>query len=229
LIFEILYKDENLVVINKPHGIVVHRSFYVGEADIYAVQELKKQLGQFVYPCHRIDRKTSGILIFALSSDSARKIQDQFADNLVKKNYLAIVRGYTEDVGSIDYALTNEKGKVQEALTNYKTRERVELDIPFGNFKTSRYSLVEVEPQTGRMHQIRKHFAHINHPIIGDRPHGCNKQNRLFKETFQMNTMLLHAHQISFAHPVSEKKIEITASLHSEFKRMLETLLFSSI
>jgi len=229
LTFEILYKDENLVVINKPHGIVVHRSFYVGEADIYAVQELKKQLGQFVYPCHRIDRKTSGILIFALSSDSARKIQDQFADNLIKKDYLAIVRGYTEDVGSIDYALINEKGKVQEALTNYKTLERVEVDIPFGKFKTSRYSLVGVEPQTGRMHQIRKHFAHINHPIIGDRPHGCNKQNRLFKETFQMNTMLLHAHQISFAHPVSEKKIEITASLHSEYKRMLNTLQFRSI
>jgi tRNA pseudouridine65 synthase len=228
LIFEILFRDENLVVINKPHGVVVHRSSYVGEADIYAVQELRKQLGQYVYPCHRIDRKTSGILVFTLNQESARRMQELFAGNFIKKNYLAIVRGYTDDLGVIDYTLINEKGKSQEALTNYKTIKRVELDIPFGKFKTSRYSLVDAEPHTGRMHQIRKHLAHIHHPIIGDRPHGCNKQNRLFKELFQMDTMMLHAHKILFSHPESGKEIKLKASLHTEFQRMIDTLQFGS-
>ena len=218
---EILYQDEQLVAINKPHGLAVHRSQYVGEADAYALQELRNQLEQYVYPCHRIDRKTGGVLLFALSKEGDSLMQQQFAANQVKKKYLAIVRGYTEDFGIINYPLTNDKGKTQEAITEYKTINKVELDIPFGKFKTSRYSLVEVRPQTGRMHQIRKHFAHIDHPIIGDRPHGCNKQNRLFKEHFNMTTMLLHASDISFTHPVTEKEIIITANLQSEFSRMM--------
>ena len=218
---EILYQDEQLVAINKPHGLAVHRSQYVGEADAYALQELRNQLEQYVYPCHRIDRKTGGVLLFALRKVGDSLMQQQFAANQVKKKYLAIVRGYTEDFGIINYPLTNDKGKTQEAITEYKTINKVELDIPFGKFKTSRYSLVEVRPQTGRMHQIRKHFAHIDHPIIGDRPHGCNKQNRLFKEYFNMTTMLLHASDISFTHPVTEKEIIITANLQSEFSRMM--------
>ena len=154
-------------------------------------------------------------------------MQQQFAQNRVNNKYLAIVRGYTKDSGVIDYLLTNEKGKTQEAVTEYKTINKVELDIPFGKFKTSRYSLVEVRPQTGRMHQIRKHFAHIDHPIIGDRPHGCNKQNRLFKEQFNMTTMLLHASEISFTHPVTENEIVITANLQSEFSRMMQLMVWS--
>lgn len=222
---EILYQNEQLVAINKPHGLAVHRSQYVGEADVYALQELRNQLGQYVYPCHRIDRKTGGVLLFALSKEVDSLMQQQFAANQVKKKYLAIVRGYTEDSGIIDYPLTNEKGKTQEAITEYKTINKVELDIPFGKFKTSRYSLVEVSPQTGRMHQIRKHFAHIDHPIIGDRPHGCNKQNRLFKEQFNMTTMLLHASEMSFNHPLTGKEIIITANLQSEFNRMLTVII----
>lgn len=218
---EIIYQDSYLVCINKPHGLVVHRSKYVGEIDICALQELRNQLEQYVYPCHRIDRKTGGALLFALSKEGDSLMQQLFAKNRVKKKYLALVRGYTEDIGIIDYPLINEKGKTQEAITEYKTIKKAELDMPFGRFKTSRYSLVEVQPQTGRMHQIRKHFAHINHPIIGDRPHGCNKQNRLFKEQFNMNTMLLHASEMSFNHPFTEKEIIITANLQSEFKRML--------
>lgn len=221
---EILYQNEQLVAINKPHGLVVHRSQYVGDADTYAMQELRNQLEQYVYPCHRIDRKTGGVLLFALSKEVDSLMQQQFATNQVKKKYLAIVRGYTEDFGIIDYPLTNDKGKTQEAITEYKTIKKAELDIPFGKFKTSRYSLVEVRPQTGRMHQIRKHFAHIDHPIIGDRPHGCNKQNRLFKEHFNMTTMLLHASDISFTHPVTGKEIIITANLQSEFIRMMQQM-----
>ena len=205
----------------------MHRSKYAGIADFYALQELRNQMGQKVHPCHRIDRKTGGILLFALNVEANSLMQQQFAGNLVKKKYLAIVRGYTDDSGEIDFPLTNENGKVQESLTNYRTLRRVELDIPFGKFKTSRYSLVEVYPQTGRMHQIRKHFAQIYHPIIGDRPHGCNKQNRFFKEHWNMNTMLLHASEICFKHPITQKEILIKANIQSEFERMMELMEWS--
>lgn len=221
---EIIYQDEYLVAINKPHGLAVHRSRYVGNADAYALQELRDQLGQYVYPCHRLDRKTGGVLLFALNEDINRIMQQQFSQNLVKKKYVAIVRGYTEDLGIIDYPLTNEKGKSQEAITEFKTTKRTELDIPSGKFKTGRYSLVEVCPQTGRIHQIRKHFDHIFHPIIGDRPHGCNKQNRFFKEQYNMITMLLHASEIRFKHPANNEEIIISADLQTEFNRMMQMM-----
>ncbi len=221
---EILYKDESLVAVNKPHGLLVHRSYYAGEADFFAVQELRNQLGQRVYPCHRLDRKTGGVLLFALNKEVNSLMQQKFAQNLVKKKYLAIVRGYTDDSGTINYSLTNDKGKMQEAITKYKTLNKAELDIPFGKFKTSRYSLVELNPQTGRMHQIRKHFAHIFHPVIGDRPYGCNKQNRLFKEKFKMTTMMLHASEICFNHSITKKEVIIKANLQLEFKRIMELM-----
>lgn len=223
---EIIYQDEYLVAINKPHGLLVHRSPIATNADTFAVQELRNQLDRHVYPIHRLDRKTSGVLLFALDPDTHRQMQQAFEEREVNKDYLAIVRGYTTDSDTIDYALTNDKGKVQEAVTHYHTLERTEIALPFGKHDTSRYSLVAVKPDTGRMHQIRKHFAHILHPIIGDRPHGCNKQNRLFKEEWNMTTMMLHARALSFHHPVSQKKIQLEAEIHLEFSRTLNFLEF---
>jgi tRNA pseudouridine65 synthase len=128
-------------------------------------------------------------------------MQEMFAAREVTKQYLAIVRGYTSPEGTIDYPLKSDKGLLQEALTNYKTIATAELPFRSGSHPTSRYSLVEIMPVTGRMHQIRRHFAHIMHPVIGDRPHGCNKQNKFFKEQFGMNRMLLHAWRLTFRHP----------------------------
>lgn len=221
---EILYQDEYLVAINKPNGLLVHRSPIATNTDVYALQLLRDQLNHKVYPCHRLDRKTSGVLVFALSKEVQKMMNDAFMNNETSKSYLAIVRGFTDDCGSIDYALTNDKGKLQEAVTHYKTYSKTEIDLPFGKFSSSRYSLVEVTPVTGRMHQIRKHFAHIFHPIIGDRPHGCNKQNKLFLEKWEMSNMLLHAESLRFVHPVSEIVVEVKASLPSEFERILNVL-----
>ena len=201
---------------------MVHRSAIATNTDIYAVQLLRNQIGEYVYPIHRLDRKTSGVLLFSLQKDLIPALQEQFANREVKKTYRAILRGYTEPEGIIDYALKNEAGKTQEAITNYKTIARVEVDVPFGKHPTSRYSLVEAYPQTGRMHQLRKHFAHILHPIIGDRPHGCNKQNRLFKEKWNMTTMLLHAQKLELKHPSNNEQLAIEARVSSEFQRMLD-------
>jgi len=221
---EIIYQDNYLLTINKPHGLLVHRSEIALDASEFAVQIVRDYIGKQVFPVHRLDRKTAGVLLFTLDAKTNSLMQHQFSHNMVEKKYLAIVRGFTNDEGEIDYPIQKENGAIQEAITVYKTLARAEIDLPFLQHNTSRYSLVEITPKTGRMHQIRKHFAHILHPIIGDRPHGCNKQNKLFKEKFEMTTMLLLAHELSFIHPVKQEKTVITAKPGTEFIRIAEMM-----
>jgi tRNA pseudouridine65 synthase len=221
---QILYQDDHLIAINKPHGLLVHRSAIAADASEFAVQILRNQIGQKVYPVHRLDRKTSGVLLFAKDEASNSQLQQAFMNKEVTKKYLAIVRGFTPENGTIDYPFTTENDKIQEAITHYRTLQYFEIPLPLGKFETSRYSLLEVTPETGRMHQIRKHFAHIFHPIIGDRPYGCNKQNKLFLEKWQMNTMLLHASELEFKNPFSDEIIIVKAEVQEEFKRVLNFL-----
>lgn len=223
-VLEIIYQDEVMVVINKPTGLLVHRSPIAADASEFAIQVLRDQLGQKVYPVHRLDRKTSGLLVFALNEEVNKHLQMAFMNRKIDKKYVALVRGFITEKGTIDYALTNEAGKVQDALTHFKLLQQFEIEIPNGKFTTARFSLVEVEPETGRMHQIRKHFAHIFHPIIGDRPHGCNKQNKLFLEKWGMNSMLLHASELTFKHPVSDQEMTFEACLPADFKMTIERL-----
>ncbi len=221
---DILYRDEYLIAINKPHGLLVHRSPIAADAEEIALQLLRDQVGLKVNPVHRLDRATGGILLFALDKQVEIAMQQQFSDNKVNKNYLAIVRGYTPDEEDIDYPLRKENGILQEAFTAYGTLSRAELAVPFGKHDTSRYSLVEVKPTTGRMHQIRKHLSHVNHPIIGDTTHGCNKQNKLFKEKWEMTTLLLHASKLSFSHPVTNDQVFIEAQVNAEFNRIMDLM-----
>ncbi len=226
---EIIYQDDFLVAVNKPHGLLVHRSKIANDAEHFALQCLRNQLNRRVYPCHRLDRKTSGVLLFALDEQTHQKTSELFREKSIVKTYWSIVRGFTPDHDTIDYALKSEKGNIQEAVTHYKMLQQFEIPLPFGKHNTSRYSFVEVTPETGRMHQIRKHLAHILHPIIGDRPHGCNKQNKLWKETYQMISMMLHAKQLVFFHPISEKQLIIEASISAEFERVLSILQSESV
>ena len=221
---EIIYQDDDIIAINKPPGLLVHPSRIAADATESAMQNLRDQIGHWVYPVHRLDRKTSGVLVFALNKEVQSQLNLSFKESNVVKRYIAIVRGYTEDEGEIDYALTNLEGKTQEAKTTYKTLEKTEIPLAFGKHQTSRYSLIELFPSTGRYHQLRKHMAHIFHPIIGDRPHGCNKQNKLFKNEFGMNEMLLHAQSLSFEHPITKVELKLEASFHAEFLRMKRTL-----
>lgn len=221
---EILYQDEHIVAINKPHGLLVHQSPIARDAEEFALQLLRDQLGQNVWPAHRLDRKTGGVLLFSLDQETNKLLQAKFRDNEIEKEYLALVRGFFPEELTIDYPLRKENGVLQEALTHLKLISKAELNFQIGSHLTSRYSLVLAKPQTGRMHQIRKHLAHVMHPIIGDRPHGCNKQNRYFKHELEMDTMLLHAKSLAFKHPYTEENLSITASLQSEFLRMLALL-----
>ncbi|TCC90477.1 pseudouridylate synthase [Pedobacter frigiditerrae] len=225
---EIVYQDEHLIAINKPHGLLVHRSKMANDATEFALQMLRDQIGRHVSPVHRLDRKTSGILLFTFEKEVEIAMHKQFQESLVEKKYLAILRGYAPDELDIDYPLAKENGNMQDAFTYFKTLQRAEIDVAFGKHQTSRYSLVEATPKTGRMHQLRRHFAHIFHPIIGDRKHGCNKQNRFFMEQFEMTTMLLHASELSFIHPVTANKITINSTIHEEFKRVMELMKFTN-
>ena len=221
---EIIYQDLHLVAINKPNGLLVHRSPIAADASEFALQILRDQIGQHVFPIHRLDRKTSGVLLFALDKETVKLVQNEFIENRVSKKYLAIVRGFFPEKIEVDYPLTNDRNKKQDAVTNFYNNTHTEVEISFGKHPTSRYSLIEAFPKTGRQHQIRKHLNHLRHPIIGDRPHGCNKQNKLFKERWNMMTMLLHAQELRFKHPYEDKEVILKASLNEEFLRMKKEL-----
>ena len=221
---EIIYQDENLIAINKPHGLLVHRTQIAADATDFALQILRDQIGKRVFPIHRIDRKTSGVLLFGLNNEIVSMVQQTFLDFQVEKKYMAIVRGFFPEKIEVDYPLTNDRNKTQNAITFFQKIKQTELDIPFGKHLTSRYSLVEAIPKTGRQHQIRKHLNHLRHPIIGDRPHGCNKQNKLFKERWNFKTILLHAKELKFIHPVLKKELHLSASLSPEFLQMKKIL-----
>lgn len=216
---EILYQDEYLIAINKPRDLLVHKSFIASDIQEYAIQMLRNQIGQYVYPVHRLDRKTSGVLLFALDKEVLKQLNAIFATRQIEKKYIAIVRGFTPEEETIDYALTNDNEQVQEAKTYYKTLQSVEVAVPFGKHTTSRYSLVEAYPETGRQHQLRKHFKHIFHPILGSRPHGCNKQNKLWLDQFGLTAMLLHALELSFEHPITKKQIHLRATVDEQYKK----------
>jgi len=218
----ILFENDDLIAINKPHGLLVHKTPIAMDVDVVAVQLLRDQIGKKVFPPHRLDRKTSGVLLFAKNYPANAVIQQLFREGKVSKTYRAIVRGFTDETGLIDYALKKEH-RIQEAQTAYQTLQYFEIPLAFGQHATSRYSLVELKPLTGRFHQLRKHMAHIDHPIIGDRPHGCNKQNKLWKNHFRLSEMLLHATQLEFEFP-KDQTITIQAPYSAAFVKALHLL-----
>ncbi len=220
----ILYQDEHYVAIDKPAGMLVHRTRIAEEAE-YAMQRLRDQLGQHVFVVHRLDRPTSGVLLFALSSEAARAMCEVFESRQVEKRYLAVVRGWAEEEGVIDYALREEKHKeAQHAVTAYRRLATVELDIPIGRYPKARYSLVEALPETGRMHQIRKHFAHIFHPLLGDTTYGEGRHNRLFRDHFACERLLLMATQLRFIHPYNGQAVSIQAAPPPEVRELFAQL-----
>ncbi len=219
----ILYQDEHYIAIDKPAGLLVHRTRIAEEQHAFALQQLRDQIKQRVFIIHRLDRPTSGVLLFAFSSEAAKRMCQLFAERKVSKIYCAIVRGYTKKEDVIDYALPKEENKQirQAALTQYKTLITKELTIPVGRYNTARYSLVIAEPQTGRMHQIRRHFAHLRHPIIGDKRYGDRFHNRFFANEMNCKRLLLCAQKLNFTHPYTTKLISIKTELPTEMRSLI--------
>lgn len=234
MILPILYQDEWVVAVNKPSGMLVHRSFLDKHETMFAMQTLRDQLGQLVYPVHRLDRPTSGVLLFALSSKTANALAIQFENHLVQKSYLAVVRGILPDSGRIDYALKPRLDKIADkfadqnkpaepAITDYVCLATTEQDfVACERFATSRYSLAKLTPITGRKHQLRRHLKHIFHPIVGDTTYGDKKQNRAMLANVGVKRLLLHAHQLTLTHPTLNTPMTITAGLDAEFLTVME-------
>ncbi|MEK6745085.1 MAG: pseudouridine synthase [Nitrospirota bacterium] len=235
----VLYQDEQLVAVNKPSGLLVHRSAIDRYETEIAMQIVRDQLGRWVYPLHRLDKSTSGALVFALDRETARAMTRSFADAMVFKRYLAVVRGFTGEGDRIDHPL-QDRGKMtgqeksgdapgRPSVTEYRRLATVELREPVGRYATARYSLVAAAPLTGRTHQIRRHMKHIFHPVVGDTTYGDGKQNEFFRRKFNCRRLLLHASAIEFIHPGTGRRLSIHAPLDHTFDALLQALQWDTV
>jgi len=233
---EILYQDDYLVAINKPSGLLVHKSMIDKKEIYFAMKILSEQIGKWVYPVHRLDKPTSGVLLFALDSQTAKLLSEQFNSHTIVKKYIAIVRGYTKDSGTIDHPLKDKFDKIahrditqeleeKEAITHYKTLGRVELNFSVGKYDKVRYSLVELTPITGRKHQLRRHLKHISHHILGDTKYGRGEHNKFIREQFDCHRLLLHAISLEFKHPYTDKIILLEAQTDQHFTKIKNLIL----
>jgi tRNA pseudouridine65 synthase len=229
----ILYQDAHFVALNKPAGMLVHRSSEAPETSNFALQRMRDHVGQRVYPLHRLDRPTSGVLLFALDQDTARRMAPLFHQGGVRKQYLAVVRGYTATEGCIDHPLKRlpvrrrpkaHDGRLQDAVTTYRRLGKIELPFGVDRHPTSRYSLIALRPKTGRRHQLRRHMKHIAHPIIGDTCYGKGAHNRFFADHFGCPRLLLTAVALSFEHPLTGTTVRIRAPLPSHFTGLIQRL-----
>lgn len=224
----ILFRDDMLVAVSKPPGLLVHRT-RLAEAQDFLLQRLRGQLGRRLYAVHRLDRPTSGVILFALTRTAAGHLSAQFEAQRVAKQYVAVVRGWPDPDGCIDYALADAEAssaagrEPRSARTSYRRLATAELPVAVGRYPTSRYALVLVQPHTGRRHQIRRHFAHIRHPLIGDTTHGEGRHNRFFRGRFEVGRLLLHASALGFEHPRGTRAV-IEAPLDADWARVADAL-----
>lgn len=236
---EILYRDERLIAIHKPSGLLTHRTVLDRHETRFALQLLRDQIGHRVWAAHRLDKGTSGILLFALDPETAKAVGQQFELGSVDKTYLAIVRGHPPAEGLIDHALSRQydeyewqgadrSQEAQPASTRYRRLDTVELDIAVDRYPTSRYALLELEPLTGRRHQLRRHLKHIAHPIIGDATYGKGKHNRFFSEHFGSQRLLLACTRLSLQHPTSGAALEIKTPPAEDFLKVAAQLGWSA-
>lgn len=251
--FSILYQDDDIVAIHKPAGLLVHRSWMASQESQFAVQMTRDAIGKKVFPVHRLDKPTSGVLIFALSSDMARLLQEQFQNQVnnddddnddekknldnkgIEKEYLALVRGWTKHEQWVcDKPLKyhvdkfsepdTEEGKLQEAETHFESLQTATIHQSVGPYDSARYSLVKAMPKSGRKHQIRRHLNHCNYPILGDVNHGDRHHNHFFQNTFKQSRLYLAATKLSLIHPVSLERLIIDAPLEESFQRVVDQI-----
>jgi tRNA pseudouridine65 synthase len=203
----VLYRDDRLVAVDKPSGLLVHRGESRFRQDrIVAMTLLRDQIGARVFPVHRLDRGTSGVLLFALDPEAAAAVQASFAAGLAAKRYWALVRGIPPEEMVIDHPVPNDPGGPKvPAVTGIRRLATCE-----------RYALVEARPRTGRFHQIRRHLKHASHPILGDVEYGKGEHNRLCRERFGLWRLALHAAELALPHPEGGGALTLAAPLPAD-------------
>ena len=222
---EVVYQDQSFVAINKPAGLLVHRSAIDFHEPHNAQELLQAQIEATVYPVHRLDKPTSGVLLFALNRKTAASISLQFQQHEIRKDYIAVVRGHTDDKGEIDNPVRDKDAphkQKKEALTAYSTLAHITLPVAVDRYPDTRYSMVCVQPKTGRRHQIRQHMKHISHPLIGDTSYGKTVHNNFFRQQYACSRLLLHAQKLVLNHPDNGSLIKLEASYDMQFKRVAD-------
>lgn len=228
MFLDVIFEDDYIICVNKPNNVIVHHSFHsrnVSE-ELSLLQIIENQINLKTYPIHRLDRKTSGIILLAKKKEYVSDFQKLFTENSIEKIYFGLVRGFSPAAISIDSPVKGKDAKVyKNALTHLKTICNYELNIPVKPYNTSRYSLVDLRPKTGRMHQLRIHLNKISHPLIGDPKYGDKNHNIMFEHNFNLKNLFLHAGILEFTHPKTSIKMSLKAlftddwvSLFSEFK-----------
>ena len=229
---KVLFQDKHMVAVDKPPGLLVHRSMIAKYETQFALQMVRDKLNKRVYPVHRLDRPTSGVLLFAFDSNVAAKLTQQFTNRDVKKRYLAVVRGHCVNSYHIDYPLVEQQDQytdhkarsdkpAQSAISELNCLSRYDIPLPAGRYQTARFSLIELLPLTGRKHQLRRHMAHIRHPILGDTTHGDGKQNKFARHHFNFASLALTCTNIRLSHPVEQTELEIQTNVHTDFEKLL--------
>lgn len=226
-----LYRDDWLLAVHKPAGLLVHRSPIDRHETEFALQYARElNGGEHVYPVHRLDRPTSGLLLFARDPHTASLLGQAMMDNIVHKTYQALVRGWPPEEGFIDHALRehavdkrlkNEPQPLREAQTRYTRLATTELPVAIEGFPTSRYSLMTLHPLTGRKHQLRRHMQHISHPIIGDTNYGRTRHNHYFAERFGHARLMLAATELHLAHPITGAPLHLQAPTSEDFQHVV--------
>lgn len=217
---DILFEDEFCICVNKPNDMLVHHAKISRSVkqELSLLQLIFEKTSLKVYPVHRLDRRTSGVVLLSKKTEFVSKFQALFTENTIQKTYFGVVRGFAPTEKIIDSPVKGRDSTVyKEALTEMDTLETVTLNIPVKPYETSRYSLVELHPKTGRMHQLRVHMTKISHPLIGDGKYGDKNHDDMFIEKFGCNNLFLHAGKLNFTHPFTSEKINLTASFNDNW------------
>jgi tRNA pseudouridine65 synthase len=229
--FLILYEDDAMIVIHKPAGILVHRSEATSRREPAVLQIMRDACGQHLYPVHRLDRPTSGVLVLARSPEMASILGKQWMEKLCRKTYWAVVRGWGPETMTIDHALSDlddPTAPEQDAVTQVKRLATVELDHSVDRYPKARYSLCELQPETGRRHQLRRHMKGIFHPIIGDTVYGHGVHNRFFREHFAVSRLMLHHARLQLIHPLTQAPLLLEAPCDEAWQGLMDQLGWTS-
>jgi tRNA pseudouridine65 synthase len=203
----------------------MHRTALAAEQDAFLVDRLRERLARRLYPVHRLDRATSGVVVLALDPVTAAGLAAQFEARAVEKSYLAVVRGWLPDAGHIDHAIADRDDPAagrRGAVTDFRCLATAEIDAAIEKYPRSRFSLGLLHPRTGRRHQLRRHMKHISHPIIGDTTYGRGPYNRYFREQVLVHRLLLHAWQLAFRHPEDGRSMTLTAPVEGVFLDVID-------
>lgn len=221
----IIYQDDYLIVVNKPVDLPVHKNDFMPHDADYLTKLVGDITGKWIYNVHRLDSKTSGLIVLALSSEVAHKMALLFEQKAITKKYVAIVQG-EPGIGKFETkVLVKKKTKFKKpALTNFNTTKTIETEISYGEKQNIKLSIVEIEPETGRWHQIRQHFAQHRFDILGDSHHGDFTLNKIVTEKTGIKRLFLHASVLSFIHPITEEQMSFKSEVPAEFEQIMNEL-----